>query len=152
MLAEFLFKKRFETKKVLNLIRWSIIIYAIITWGYLLVSNIIYSESFMFIKSYELTHWIMLSCALILPFTLFVKKLASNFLYILFVAIFMKIGFYLERFIIFVTTFFRNDSSGNGNSDFINSYLFTVLIVFIQGVIIAIIALGIFEIIKRRKT
>jgi hypothetical protein len=32
MLIELIFKNRFETKKVLNLIRWTIIVYTIITW------------------------------------------------------------------------------------------------------------------------
>ncbi len=91
----------------------------------------------------------MFLSTLFLPFTLFIKKIASKFLYVLLVAFFMKLGFYMERFVIFVPIFFRNNS--NGNSDFINSCLFTVLIVFIQGIIIAIVALGIFEIIKRRK-
>ncbi len=153
MLVELLFKDRFETKKVLHLIRWSIIVYTLITWLYLLIGNILYPEEFTFFErgagSYK---WIMLLSALILPFTLFIKKIASKFLYILFVAFFMKLGFYMEHFVIFFPNFLRECSVENGNFDFINSCLYIMLLLFIQGIIIAIVALGIFEILKRKKS
>jgi hypothetical protein len=155
ILVELLFKSRFETKKVLNLIRWLIISYAIITWTYSLIGMIIYPEKFAFIERatgpYKLAYWIMFLSALILPFSLFIKKLASKFLYVLFVAIFMKIGFYFERFVIIVSNYHRDYLPESGNSDFPNSLLFGILIIFIQGFIIATVTLGIFEIMKRRK-
>ena len=95
ILVEFLFKKRFETKKVLNLICKFIILYSIITWTYSLIGMIFYPEKFAFIQRatgpYKWSYWIMFLSALILPFTLFIKKIASNFYYVIFVAIFMKI-------------------------------------------------------------
>jgi len=152
MLVELFFKNRFETKKVLNLIRWSIIVYTIITWIYLLIGNILYPEEFTFFErgvgSYK---WIMFLSTLFLPFTLFIKKIASKFLYVLFVAFFMKLVFYMARFVIFVPNFLRECSAENGNFDFINSCLYIMLLLIVQGIIIAILALGIFEIIKRRK-
>ena len=49
-----------------------------------------------------IAYWIMFLSALILPLTLFVKKLATIFWYVLLVAFAMKIGMYLERFVIIV--------------------------------------------------
>jgi len=44
ILVELIFKNRFETKKVLNLIRWTIIIYAIITWSITLIGMALHPE------------------------------------------------------------------------------------------------------------
>jgi hypothetical protein len=155
ILAEFLFKKRFETKKVLNLICKFIILYSIITWTYSLIGMIFYPEKFAFIQRatgpYKWAYWIMFLSALILPFTLFIKKIASNFYYVIFVAIFMKIGFYFERFVIIVTSYHRDYGEEIRNVEFIDSFTFGVIMLFIQGIIIAIILLGIFEILKKKR-
>lgn len=155
LLVELLFKSRFETKKILNLIRWFIIAYELITWSYSLIGMIIYPEEFAFIERatgpYRIAYWIMFLSALIMPFTLFIKKLASSFLYVLLVVIFMKIGLYFEWFVIIVTSYHRDYLTESGDTDFTNSFLFGLLMLFIQGIIIAIMALGIFEFIKRKK-
>ena len=155
ILVEFLFKKRFETKKVLNLICKFIILYSIITWTHSLIGMILYPEKFAFIQRatgpYKWAYWIMSSSALILPFTLFIKKIASNFYYVIFVAIFMKIGFYFERFVIIVTSYHRDYGEKIRNVAFIDSFTFGVIMLFIQGFIIAIISLVIFEILKQKR-
>lgn len=155
ILVEFLFKKRFETKKVLNLICKFIILYSIITWTYSLIGMIFYPEKFAFIQRatgpYKWSYWIMFLSALILPFTLFIKKIASNFYYVIFVAIFMKIGFYFERFVIIVTSYHRDYGEEIRNVEFIDSFTFGVIMLFIQGIIIAVILLGIFEILKKKR-
>ena len=155
ILVEFLFKKRFETKKVLNLICKIIILYSIITWTYSLIGMIFYPEKFAFIQratgQYKWAYWIMFLSALILPFTLFIKKIASNFYYVIFVAIFMKIGFYFERFVIIVTSYHRDYGEEMRNVEFIDSFSFGVIMLFIQGITIAIILLGIFEILKKKR-
>ena len=156
IVAELFFKRRFETKKVLNLICWLIILYSTITWVYSLIGMIFYSEEFAFSKratgSYAWAYWIMFLSAFILPFTLFIKKISSNFYYVLFVAIFMKIGFYFERFVVIVTSFHRDYQTENENAEFTDSLLFGILMMFIQGILIAIILLSIFEIIKKKRT
>jgi hypothetical protein len=50
ILVELIFKNRFETKKVLNLIRWTIIIYAIITWSITLIGMALHPEESAFIN------------------------------------------------------------------------------------------------------
>ena len=155
IVIELLFKRRFETKKVLNLICWLIILYSVITWTYSLIGMIFYPEEFAFIERatgpYSWAYWTMFLSALILPFTLFIKKLSSNFYYVLFVAIFMKIGFYFERFVIIVTNYHRDYGTQKKNVEFTDSFSFGILMIFIQGIIIALTSLAIFEIIKKKK-
>lgn len=155
ILVEFLFKKRFETKKVLSLICKFIILYSIVTWTYSLIGMIFYPEKFAFTQRatgpYKWAYWFMFLSALILPFTLFIKKIASNFYYVIFVAIFMKIGFYFERFVIIVTSYHRDYGEEIRNVEFTESFTFGVIMLFIQGIIIALILLGLFEILKKKR-
>lgn len=153
LLVEFFFKNRFETKKVLDVIRWIIIVYAIVVLIQTLIEIAMHPKEFTdrIAGVYKITYWLMLFAALILPFTLFIKKLASNFIYILFVALCMKSGFYVELFVILVTSYHRDYLTENGNTEPINSIVFSVGMIFLQGIIITMLILGIFEISKRRK-
>ncbi|WP_179353526.1 hypothetical protein [Winogradskyella vidalii] len=152
---ELIFKNRFETKKVLNLIRWTIIIYTIVTFTFYLIEMAMNPDEHAFINRangpYAIAYWIMFFGALILPLTLFIKNLASKFWYVLFVAFGMKSGMYLERFVILTTSFHRDYQTENGNLRLIESVTYGIGIFFIQGIIIAMLTLGIFEIIKRNK-
>jgi hypothetical protein len=154
ILIELLFKRRFETKKVLHLVCWLIIFYSIVTWTYSLIGIIFYPEKFAFIERatgpYSWAYWMMVLPALILPFTLFIKKISSNFYYVLFVAIFMKIGFYFERFVIILTNYHQDYGPERENVEFTDSFSFGILMIFIQGMIIAFISLGVFDIIKKK--
>ena len=150
------FKERFETRKSLNLFRWIIIIYSIITWTFYLYGMFMNPEKYAFIDRatgpYKVAYWIMFLCALIFPFTLFYKKLASKFWYVLLVAFGMKIGFYFERYVIFVTSLHRDYFPSSESSEFTSLPNFGIGLIFLQGIIIAFLSLGIFEITKRRKT
>ncbi|SNQ44959.1 membrane hypothetical protein [Cellulophaga lytica] len=108
---------------------------------------------------YAWAYWIMFLGALILPLTLFIKKLASKFWYVALVAFGMKSGMYFERFVIIVTSFHRDYLPNNGNTELdnrnvelIDLFSFGIGMISLQGVIITILTLGIFEIIKRKKT
>jgi hypothetical protein len=108
---------------------------------------------------YAWAYWIMFVSALILPLTLFIKKLTSKFWYVLLVVFGMKSGMYFERFIIIVTSFHRDYLPGNGNAELENGntelidlFAFGIGMIFLQGLIITILTLGIFEILKRKKT
>ncbi|EWH08610.1 polysulfide reductase NrfD [Cellulophaga geojensis KL-A] len=156
MLVEVIFKKRFETKKALNLIRWTIIIYTIVTFTFYLIEIAINPDEHAFINRatgpYWWAYWIMLLSALFLPLTLFIEKLALKFWYVLLVALGMKSGMYFERFVIITTSFHRDYQPENGNAGLIETMSYGIGIFFIQGIIIALLTLGIFEIIKRKKT
>lgn len=153
ILIELFFKNRFETKKVLNLIRWLIIIYTIITLFYSTIGIIAYPEEFAFTNRatgpYKVAYWLMLICAWVFPLTLLNKKWASKFWYVLLVSILIKIGFYFERFVIAVTSYHRDYLPEKGIMEWMSLPSFGNVMIFLQGFIIAILALGIFELIKR---
>lgn len=153
-IVELFFKNRFETKKTLNLIRWIIIIYSIITWTIFLIEMTHNWEESAFINrvtdTYKAVYWIMFLSTFVLPFTLFIKKLAAKFWYVLFVAFFMKIGVYFERFVIITTGIHRDYLPQKGNIELMNSISFGITMLFLQGITIAILILGIFEITKRK--
>lgn len=163
ILVELIFKNRFETKKTLNLIRWTIIIYTIVTFTFYLIGMAMNPDEYAFINRatgpYAWAYWIMFISALVLPLTLLIKKLASKFWFVLLVAFGMKSGMYFERFVIIVTSFHRDYLPNNGNAEFdnrnvelIDLFAFGIGMIFLQGVIITILTLGIFELIKRKKT
>ncbi len=163
ILVELFFKNRFETRKTLNLIRWLIIIYTIVTFTFYLIGMAMNPDEYAFINRatgpYAWAYWIMFLSALILPLTLLIKKLASKFWYVILVVFGMKSGMYFERFVIIMTSFHRDYLPGNGNAELENGntelidlFAFGIGMIFLQGLIITILTLGIFEIIKRKKT
>lgn len=155
IVVELLFKNRFETKTVLNLVRWTILVYAVFTWIITVSGITLYPEKSAFLNRatgpYAIAYWIMFLNATILPFTLLVRKLASKFWYVLLVAFCMKIGFYFERFVIITTSFQTDYADSNGNAEIRGSMAFGMALSFLQGILIAIVILGMLEIIKRKK-
>ena len=91
---------------------------------------------------YLWAYWTMMMSSL-LPLTLFNNRLASSGLFILLVSILMKIGLYFERFVIIVTSLHRDYLEMN--SDFILLVIQSIRLIFVQGVILAIIILVITE-------
>jgi hypothetical protein len=155
ILIELIFKNRFETKKTLNLIRWTTIVYAIITWAITIIGIANYSEDSTFVNRaagpYKIAYWTMFFSTLIFPFTLLVKKLATKFWYVLLVAFFLRIGSYFERLVIITTSLHRDYLRDNGNNEFTDSILYIIGMVILQGMVIAILTLGVFEMIKKKK-
>ena len=149
-IVELIFKYRFETKKALNVIRWAIIIYTIITFTFNIIELALNTDKNAFINRaigpYGWAFWVMFLSALILPLTLFIQKLASKFWYVLLVAFGMKIGVYFERFVIITTSFNRDFQ--NGNVGLMESISYGIGAFFIQGILIAMLTLGIMEIKK----
>jgi hypothetical protein len=154
ILVELIFKNRFETKKVLNLVRWTIIIYTLATFTFYLIGIVLNPNKYAFYNRvsgpYAWTYWAMLLSALILPFSLFVKKLGASFWYVLFVAFCMKIGNYFERLVVITTSFDKDYLPANGNNEFKDSILYIMGMVFLQGMAIAILTLGVFEITRKK--
>jgi hypothetical protein len=153
ILIKKIFKERFETEKALIAIIWIVIIYTILSFLNYAIGFVICPNEYAFINRatghYAWAYWLMLFGSTILPFSLFYKKMAAKPLYLLLVLFLMKIGFYFERFVILVTSLDRDyiPSSGIGN------YLFlTIFMFFLQGFILALILLGVFEILKKLRT
>ena len=94
----------------------------------------------------------MFICAIVLPFTLLIKKLASKYLYVLLVAILIKSGAYFERFVIIVTSIHRDYlPPTEEKSNWMPFIGYILLVIFLQGFILAILLLGIVELIERIK-
>lgn len=153
ILVELFFKNRFETKKGLNVIRWTIIIYTLITLTFYLIGIVMNADEYAFINratgSYAWAYWIIFLSASVLPFTLLVKKLGRNFWYVLFMAFCMKIGFYFEHFVIITTSFHRDYLPENGRSTY--TELYGLGLSFLQGIVITALILGIFEMANIRR-
>lgn len=153
ILIELIFRHRFKTKKILNLIRWFIISYTSVTLIHHLIGILTVPDKFEFLNRatgpYKLIFWLMFISASILPFSLFYKKMAERSLYILLLTVLMKIGVYFEIYVIIAT---------NYHSDFIpfskidsSSQVTAIEIFFLQGFIIGVILIGLFELLERKK-
>lgn len=155
ILVELLFKNRFETRKVLNLIRWTIIIYTLTTLIFYVIGVAVNKDNYALLNRatgpYAWAYWIMLLSSMILPLLLLVKKIGTNFWYVLLVAFCMKIGSYFERFVIITTSFHRDYIPDGGNTEFRDSISYAIGMVIMQGMVIAILTLGVFEMLKKKK-
>ena len=155
LIIRLIFKDRFNTKKALNIIRWIIIGYTIITLIYFIIGILYYSEDFAFTNRatgpYKYAYWLMLISASILPFTLLIKKLSTKFWYVLLIAFFMKVGVYFERFVIITTSFHRDYEPNSGMTNITVSLIYGLSVFFIQGFIISLIVIGILKMIERKK-
>lgn len=156
MLIDFVFKNKAKAKAALNIIRWFVIGYSLVTVTVYLFGMILRPEEYAFVNRatgpYWFAYWLMLFCAVILPFTLFIKKLASKYLYVLLVMILMKSGSYFERFVIMVTSIHRDYLPSDYKHSEWNSLWLFLGMIFLQGTILAIILLAIVEIKERFKT
>ena len=156
MLLNLIFKDKVMVQKALNIIRWFIIAYSIITVAHYLIRMIFHPEGYAFTNRatgpYWFAYWLMMICAVVLPFTLFIKKLASKYLYVLLVVFLMKSGFYFERFVIIATTIHRDYLPLNGDNSGLSALFIFGLALFLQGFILALLLLGIVEVIERSKS
>jgi hypothetical protein len=150
--VELLTKDRFETKKALNLIRWFLIIYASTNFIYALVIFNYYPEDSAFLNRatgpYFWAYWLMFFSAILLPFTLLIKKLGSSYLYVLLIAFLIKIGVYFERFVIIITSFHRDYGAVTYSKTWYDPLIFNTISLIIQGCFIAFLLLAVLESIK----
>lgn len=117
------FFKTLEISFSLLLIKNFIILYSFLNVTHFLVGLFFQNEIREFLErasgSYAGPYWLMIISALILPFSLFKKSLAQNIYYLLFIAVIMKIGWYLEIFTII---------SINLNRDYLPDELYSISI------------------------
>ncbi len=155
IMVDLVFKNKFETKKALNIFRWIIIIYSIITWTITIIEVIRNPTDSVYINRavgpYSYIYIMMLLLALVLPITLLSKKLGQKFWYVLLVSFCIKIGVYFERFVIITTSFHRDYLEDNDDLDFPNSFSYEIGLLIFQGVIIAILTLSILRLTKNKK-
>jgi hypothetical protein len=163
-LIKLIFKNRFDTRKALNVVRWIIVVYTILYLASFVFNMVVDAHFFQEMKTfldratgpYKAAYWFMMLSSSVLPFALLFKKLSQSTLFVLLVAFLMKAGLYFERFVIIVTsmqrdslpTSYKSDSSSN---DFVEAVLQGLAMLTVQGFIIAMLLLGFFELIKRKK-
>ena len=155
ILIEYFFKNRFKTKQVINLVRWFLICYFTIEIVLFAIGHLFFPEEFSFTNRatgpYRWAFWLMFIAAAILPLSLFYKKLATKPLYLIAIVFCMKIGWYFERFVIIITSYHRDYVEETHNFDPFTSWPVIILIQILQAFIIAVLLLGVFEIIEKRK-
>lgn len=59
---------------------------------------------FRLLGDFKYAYWLMCFCNVLLPLTLFVRKLRRNIPYLVIVSLFVNVGMWLERFVIIVTS------------------------------------------------
>lgn len=155
LLIETGFKNRFKTKEVLNLIRWIVIVYTIITLLYYIYRLIITpNQSAFFTRAtgpYWMAYWLMLFCSTLLPLSLFFKKLAAKPAYLLLVSALIKLGVLMEFYTLTIISLHRDYLPDGQNYDWWNSPLISTLLIFLQGFLLALLLLGGFEFAEKVK-
>lgn len=154
MLINVVFKNSFSTHKALKVIRWIIIVYTIITVLHLIIGSVFYPTDFSLINRatgpYKVAFWILFLFSTLLPFTLLFKKIGTSFLYVMLVAFLMKTGAYFERFVIITTSLHRDYSPPNNSSSAFSFPFWGLSMIVLQGVIMAVLLVGFFELRKQK--
>lgn len=140
--------------KALNVVRWVIVTYAVLsvfqTFGIIFRPT---EHSFMTRATgpYGFAYWIMLACEVLLPFTLLIEKLGRNSFYIMLIAILLRIGKFFEIWVILVTSFHLDYVPGHALQWFIYP-LSEVLLLILQGLILAVILLAFLQVFDNKTT
>lgn len=148
-----LFKRKIETVISLEIIRWILISYSILTIiSWLLLFMFPHSEKYAFLEratgQYAWAYWIMLIMNCVIPLLLINKKIGKNIYIIFLISLFMNLGWLFEKFVIIVTSFHRNYPNNEYALSLINS---RELIIVTKGFCIGLISLIIGNGIKKLK-
>lgn len=108
ILIHFIFPNRFQTRRFLEILRWTVIIYA----GFLLMGLII---DLLFLENiekslirasspYGLIYITLIFCSTVLPFSLLYKPISKNYFAVLLVTILLNLSLYFEMYVIIITS------------------------------------------------
>lgn len=152
-LIELVFKNRFETKRALNVIRWIVISYALLNLSYFLIGITLKPNEFAIVKRATGPYWwsylLMTFGAVVLPFSLFYKRIGLKKRYLILVAFLIRSGRYFEIFVILVTSLHRDylPSSFPTSKDETFILLFeNIAIIFLQALILVVLILGLLKV------
>ncbi len=147
-------KGRLETRKMVSILRWIMIAYTIASIILMLCRLVFQPEEYTFLQRatgpYAWSYWLLFA-SFLFPFSLCNKRLASKFWYVLLVAVLMKIGSYIEQFVLLMTSFHRDYLPEHSNSSFLNTYAYSVGILCLQGILISVLSVAFLEVLKQRK-
>jgi hypothetical protein len=114
LFAKKISKNKIETDTSLQVIRWTILLYALGNTISVVFSIIIKDkEEYFFLKQLTNVNWFMLIANSIIPLTLFYKTFGKRIFYILAISLLMNFGWLFESFIIHVPAISRSFDTGN---------------------------------------
>jgi len=128
--------KRVDTKNAIIITRWILLSYSILVIVQLLIISLLPESSEVFwgraTGRYSWAFWLMISSPF-LPLLLFVKRLRNNIYILLFMAVWINLGWLVESLVIHITAMHR---------DYVNDFPATgELVIIVKGILIGIILL-----------
>lgn len=154
LLIKAFLKENLKLNGAFKIIKWIIIMYSIVNLISFLIGIFVFPDKSAFLNringSYYFTYWIMLFSALVIPFSLLFKKAGEKPIVLLFISILMKIGWYFERYVLLMASYHR-DFWTETETDWFNSPWSGFYLIWIQGVILALILVGITILTERHK-
>ena len=143
------FFKKIDTQMAIRIVQWMMIAYSMSVLFWLIISSTRVNSSSDFSERatgpYWFAYWLMALSGL-LPILFFIKKLSRKVYFILFVSVFINIGWLFESFVIHVTSMHRDyDIKG------INPWLPSVAewFLILRGLLVGVVALVIGNIIHK---
>ena len=157
LLFQVFFKEKFQLKKAFRIIRWIIIIYAIVNLISFLIGIIMFPDESAFLNraagKYWPNYWLMMFSAIFLPFSLLHKRIGIKPFYLLFVSLIMKIGWYFHFYVVLIASHFSYSSwtETETETDWLNSPWSGFYMTWIQGFILALFLIGLIKITEKKK-
>lgn len=155
LLLQVFFKDKFQFKKAYRIIKWIIIVYAVVNLISFLIGIIVFPDKSVFLNratgKYWPNYWLMMFSVIILPFSLLYKKIGIKPFYLLFVSIMLKIGWYFERYVILIASHYSYQYWTETEPNWLNSPWSGFYMTWIQGFILALILIGLIKITEKKK-
>ena len=149
--VRWIYKDKFQVRKALIWIKWFMIAYTLVSFLYYLFLWTTDPESVAISSRatgpYKWAYWLMFLGTLS-PLLLLFKRIGSNAYLMLTIAILMKVGMYMERFIILFTSFHRDYLSDWAVS--VSTPFLGLILILLQGIGLAVVLLVVLELIKKR--
>ena len=147
LIGQKLFFKTLDVGKYYLAIRLFILFFTLLNILYFLLDILFSDELEALIQRsngpYGIIYGFLLFSSLVLPLSLFIKSLAQNVYYLLFIAIFLKIGWFFEKFVIISTQLHRDYLPENeiNYSSILNPFLEPFVKGFIVGLILIMVGM-----------
>lgn len=159
LLLRALLKNRLPFKKAFAVIRWIILVVTLIAWlAFIALLIIAPDESAMLQRlsgEYKWIYVFLFVSSFLVPLILFNRRLAAKPLVLLVVAIFMRIGWYLERVVVIRNSYLTMDDLPERyytNVSYAITPLEVYLLSVLQGIVLAVVLVGTLKMIEVVKT
>ena len=154
-LLQVFFKDKFQINKAYQIVKWIIIGYAVVNLINFLIGIIMFPDQSAFLNratgKYWPNYWLMMFSVILLPFSLFYKRIGTKPFYLFFISFMMKIGWFFHFYVILLASHFSYSSWTETESHWLNSPWSGFFMNWIQGFILALILIGLTTIIERNE-